>query len=114
MISPFFTPWRRATLFTTSNFEHIPPELLAHQLCGVAACDAVEPMLALARRDGWSLDARRVACPARIVWGTEDRLLSWPDSAARYQTTGCRTPTGWCSTASGTVPSSTSRSRPRS
>src|SRR6185437_14783954 len=76
---------RRATLFTTSNFEHIPPELLAHQLCGVAACDAVEPMLALARRDGWSLDAQRVECPVRIVWGTEDRLLPWPASAVRYR-----------------------------
>lgn len=76
---------RRATLFSTSNFEHIPPELLAHQLCGVAACDAVEPMLALARRDGWGLDAERVECPVRIVWGTEDRLLPWPASAARYR-----------------------------
>ncbi len=76
---------RRATLFTTSNFEHIPSELLAHQLCGVAACDAVVPMLALARRDGWSLDARRIECPVRIVWGTEDRLLAWPAGAVRYR-----------------------------
>jgi pimeloyl-ACP methyl ester carboxylesterase len=76
---------RRATLFTTSNYEHIPPELLAHQLCGVAACDAVEPMLALARRDGWSLGAQRVECPVRVVWGTEDRLLPWPASAVRYR-----------------------------
>ena len=76
---------RRATLFTTTNFEHIPPELLAHQLCGVAACDAVEPLLSLARRDGWSLDAERVACPVRVVWGTEDRLLPWPAGAARFR-----------------------------
>jgi pimeloyl-ACP methyl ester carboxylesterase len=76
---------RRATLFTTSNFEHIPPELLAHQLCGVAACDPVGPMLDLARRDGWSLDAQRIECPVRIVWGTEDRLLPWPSAATRYR-----------------------------
>jgi pimeloyl-ACP methyl ester carboxylesterase len=76
---------RRTTLFTTTNFEHIPPELLTHQLCGVAACDAVGPMLALARREGWSLDARRVQCPVRIVWGTEDRLLPWPSAATRYK-----------------------------
>jgi pimeloyl-ACP methyl ester carboxylesterase len=76
---------RRVTLFTTSNFEHIPPGLLAHQLCGVAACFAVEPMLALARRDGWSIDAGRVECPVRIVWGTEDRLLPWPSAATRYE-----------------------------
>ncbi len=76
---------RRATLFTTTNFEHIPPELLAHQLCGVAACDAVEPLLSLARRDGWSLDAERIACPVRVVWGTEDRLLPWPAGATRFR-----------------------------
>jgi pimeloyl-ACP methyl ester carboxylesterase len=76
---------RRATLFSTSNFEHIPPELLAHQICGVAACEAVEPMLALVRRDGWSLDPRRIDCPVRIVWGTEDRLLTWPSAATRYE-----------------------------
>jgi pimeloyl-ACP methyl ester carboxylesterase len=42
-------------------------------------------MLALARREGWSLDARRVQCPVRIVWGTEDRLLPWPSAATRYK-----------------------------
>ncbi len=76
---------RRATLFTTTNFEHIPPELLAHQVRGVAACDAVEPMLALARDEGWGLDAQLIECPARIVWGTEDRLLPWPSAAVRYE-----------------------------
>jgi pimeloyl-ACP methyl ester carboxylesterase len=76
---------RRATLLTTSKFEHIPPELLAHQICGVAACRAVGPLLALARRDSWSVDAQRVTCPVRILWGTEDRLLPWPSSASRYR-----------------------------
>jgi pimeloyl-ACP methyl ester carboxylesterase len=45
----------------------------------------VGPLLALARRDGWSLDAQRLTCPLRILWGTEDRLLPWPSSAARYR-----------------------------
>jgi pimeloyl-ACP methyl ester carboxylesterase len=76
---------RRATVLTSTNFEHIPPELLAHQICGVAACGAVGPLLALARRDGWSLDAQWLTCPVRILWGTEDRLLPWPSSAARYR-----------------------------
>jgi pimeloyl-ACP methyl ester carboxylesterase len=76
---------RRATLFTTSNFEHIPPELLAHQLRGVAACEAVGPMLELSRRDGWSLDAQLIECPVRFVWGTADRLLPWPSAATRYR-----------------------------
>jgi pimeloyl-ACP methyl ester carboxylesterase len=29
-------------------------------------------------RDGFGLDAERIGCPVRIVWGTEDRLLPWP------------------------------------
>jgi pimeloyl-ACP methyl ester carboxylesterase len=45
----------------------------------------VGPLLALARRDGWSLDPQRVTCPVRILWGTEDRLLPWPSSASRYR-----------------------------
>ena len=75
---------RRATQYITVDFEHIPVELLAHQLVGVAACDA-EALIANALREGWSLDAERIGCPVRIVWGTEDRLLPWPESAARYR-----------------------------
>ena len=33
----------------------------------------------------WTLDAERIECPVRIVWGTEDRLLPWPAAAARYR-----------------------------
>jgi pimeloyl-ACP methyl ester carboxylesterase len=33
----------------------------------------------------WTLDAEAVTCPVRIVWGTDDRLLSWPQEAARYR-----------------------------
>ena len=75
---------RRATAFTTASFEHIPPELVAHQICGVAACTALGSLLDYARRHDWDLDAERIACPVRIVWGTEDRLLPWPSTAARY------------------------------
>lgn len=75
---------RRATQYITVNYEHIPAELLAHQLVGVAAC-AAEPLIANALREGWELDAERISCPVRIVWGTEDRLLPWPSAAARYR-----------------------------
>ncbi|MDX6682792.1 MAG: hypothetical protein QOG94_2831 [Solirubrobacteraceae bacterium] len=75
---------RRATLYTTSSFDHIPAELLAHQMQSVVGCDAIAPMIEAALRDGWDLDAARVACPVRIVWGTEDRLLPWPSAASRY------------------------------
>lgn len=75
---------RRATTFTAVRFEHLPPDLLAHQLRGAAACD-VPTMAALTAREGWSLDAAAIACPVRVVWGTEDRLLPWPSAAARYR-----------------------------
>ncbi len=76
---------RRATLMTAERFEHIPAELLAHQIRGAAACPAVEPLVAHARRQGWTLDAERIECPLRIVWGTDDKLLRWPDAAARFR-----------------------------
>ena len=96
-------------------FEHIPRELLAHQmrrrrsLPGGAA-----PLVEYALRDGWPLEAERITCPVRVVWGTDDRLLPWPTAPRASATTGCRMPTGSCSTASGTALSSTSRSRRRS
>lgn len=76
---------RRATLFTAVNYEHIPAELLAHQIRGVAACDGAEALMALARREGYPVDLERIDCPVRIVWGTDDRLLSWPQATVRYR-----------------------------
>jgi pimeloyl-ACP methyl ester carboxylesterase len=76
---------RRATQFIATSFEHIPAELLAHQICGVASCDGLLPMIEYARREGYALDAERIACPVRIVWGTDDRLLPWPSTAARFR-----------------------------
>jgi pimeloyl-ACP methyl ester carboxylesterase len=76
---------RRATAYTTANYEHIPAELLAHQIRGVAACDGLLDLLGYANREGWRLDAERITCPVRIVWGTEDKLLLWPAAAARFR-----------------------------
>jgi pimeloyl-ACP methyl ester carboxylesterase len=76
---------RRATELLTVNFEHIPAELLAHNLRGVAACDAGAALIEHALRAGFTLDAERITCPVRIVWGTEDRLLPWPSAAVRYR-----------------------------
>lgn len=75
---------RGATQFTTVNFEHIPVELLAHQMRGVLRC-ATQPLIEHALREGWDLRADRIECPVRIVWGTEDRLLTWPTAAARFR-----------------------------
>jgi pimeloyl-ACP methyl ester carboxylesterase len=76
---------RRATREITVRFEHIPPGLLAHQVLGVASCRAALPMIEHALRAGWPLDPARIACPVRVVWGTEDRLLAWPSAAARFR-----------------------------
>jgi pimeloyl-ACP methyl ester carboxylesterase len=76
---------RRATAFITERWEHLPPELLAHQLRGVAACEGAHELIEQALRGPWALDAERVGCPVRIVWGTSDRILQWPASAVRYR-----------------------------
>jgi pimeloyl-ACP methyl ester carboxylesterase len=76
---------RRATEFTTVNFEHIPSELLAHQLRGAAACDAAPALIAQARAHGWPLEAQPLDCPVRVVWGTSDRILPLPAAAAGYR-----------------------------
>lgn len=76
---------RRATQMTATNFEHIPRALLAHQLRGAANCEAVLPLIEYAIREGYRLEADKITCPVRIVWGTEDKLLLWPAATARYR-----------------------------
>ena len=77
---------RRATRLITTNFEHIPAELLVHQVLGIASCKGAPAMLEYALRAGYSLDAERITCPVRIVWGADDKLLPWPSAAARFRT----------------------------
>ena len=76
---------RRATEFIAENFEHIPPDLISHQITGAARCESTIPMVEYAREHGWRLDAEKVTCPVRIVWGTEDRLLRYPRTARRFR-----------------------------
>ena len=76
---------RRATLFITTNYEHIPAELLAHQIVGAASAPGFAKLIELAEREGWRLDASRIDGPVRVVWGTADRVLPWPGAAARYR-----------------------------
>lgn len=76
---------RQATQSIVTNFAHIPAELLAHQISGAASCTSAPAMIEYARREGYSLEAEKIACPVRIVWGTDDRLLPWPSTAARYR-----------------------------
>jgi pimeloyl-ACP methyl ester carboxylesterase len=77
---------RRATQLITTNFEHIPAELIAHLMLGTASCRGAGPMLDYALAEGYELDAERISCPVRIVWGTDDKLLPWPSAAARFRT----------------------------
>jgi surfactin synthase thioesterase subunit len=60
---------RRATQHTVMNFEHIPTELLAHQMLGMASCAAALPLIDHALREGYSLDAEKITCPVRVLWG---------------------------------------------
>ncbi|WP_217920721.1 alpha/beta fold hydrolase [Miltoncostaea oceani] len=76
---------RRATAATTVAYAHIPAELLAHQILGVVACTGLAPLLDVARREGYRVDAAAITCPVRIVWGTEDALLPWPGAAERMR-----------------------------
>lgn len=76
---------RRASEFATVNWEHLPADLLAHQLRGAAACRAAVPLIESAESQGWDFSPERIACPVRVVWGTADRLMPWPAAAARYR-----------------------------
>ena len=64
-----------ATKLIVERSDHIPGELVAHQLLGVARCTGAQPLIEYALRAGYSIDAERIDCPVRIVWGTADRLL---------------------------------------
>jgi pimeloyl-ACP methyl ester carboxylesterase len=75
---------RRATQYIAESYEHIPAELLAHQIRGVGS-EHIATMIDAARDELWQLDAERITCPVRIVWGTEDKLLTWPSAAARFR-----------------------------
>ena len=78
---------RRAMSQMAERWEHVPPDLVAHLWYGVVACEGMTVLNDHARRNGWPLDAERVTCPVRIVWGTADRLLAWPRAAERWRTT---------------------------
>ena len=54
-------------------------------MLGLATCEAAARLDDDAIRVSWELDPAAIACPVRIVWGTEDRLLSWPAAAARFR-----------------------------
>src|SRR4051794_26996708 len=52
----------------------------------VPVSPGADALLDAALREDWDLDAERIDCPVRIVWGTDDQLLRWPTAAVRYRT----------------------------
>jgi pimeloyl-ACP methyl ester carboxylesterase len=52
---------------------------------GGAGCQAL-PLIEYALKGNYDLDAKKITCPVRIVWGTDDKLLRWPSAAARFRT----------------------------
>jgi pimeloyl-ACP methyl ester carboxylesterase len=75
---------RMATQLIVEHYEHIPSELIAHQVMGVARCEAAERLVEAGQEIEWRLDLEKITCPVRIVWGTEDRILPWPSAAGRF------------------------------
>jgi len=76
---------RRATSALTVEYEHLPAELVVDIMNATAFCPGTQPLIDTALREGYELDAERITCPVRVVWGTADTLLPWPSSAARYR-----------------------------
>jgi pimeloyl-ACP methyl ester carboxylesterase len=76
---------RAATEYIAVNFEHIPGDLIAHQIRGLADCEGLPALVGYAVRSGWHLDPAAITCPVRIVWGTADRILPWPSAAVRFR-----------------------------
>jgi pimeloyl-ACP methyl ester carboxylesterase len=76
---------RRVTSALTVNVDHIPDELVVHVMNATACCPGTQPLIDAALREGYHVQAERITCPVRVVWGTADTLLPWPSSAARYR-----------------------------
>jgi pimeloyl-ACP methyl ester carboxylesterase len=77
---------RRAMQLVVSDGGHLPPDLVAHEMLAIARAPGAQAMIDHALREGYGeLDAEAIACPVRVVWGTEDRLLPWPSAAARFR-----------------------------
>ena len=51
---------RRATEFIATNYEHIPPELLVHQMRGAASCEGFLTMIEVAIQDEEEIDCSQV------------------------------------------------------
>lgn len=74
----------RALAFMVEHPEHVPADLVAHQIRAAAACPIVMPLIEGSVANGWD-DPGEIDVPVRIVWGTEDKVLKWPSAAERFR-----------------------------
>jgi hypothetical protein len=44
-------------------------------MLGVATCKAAGPLIEHTLREGRPLDAEKITCPVRVLWGSADKLL---------------------------------------
>jgi pimeloyl-ACP methyl ester carboxylesterase len=75
---------RRALAFMTVNHEHVPADLVAHQIRSAAECPIVLPFIDLTTEKGYE-ELGPIDVPVRIVWGTEDKVLPYPEAAQRFR-----------------------------
>jgi pimeloyl-ACP methyl ester carboxylesterase len=75
----------RSLAFIAVNQDHIPADLVAHQIRGAADCPVILPMLEFAATEGFTKGLGAIDVPVRIVWGTEDALLPYPAATLRFK-----------------------------
>jgi pimeloyl-ACP methyl ester carboxylesterase len=63
--------------------ERVTPEVFVDAVRGSAQCEIAPLAITLARTEGFS-DLGPIACPVRIVWGGNDRIIRWPACYARF------------------------------
>ena len=76
---------RRATQLVVDDYEHIPADLIAHQLLGVAGAPGGAGALDSARATAGRLDPARIDVPRADRLGHRRPLLPWPSAAARFR-----------------------------
>jgi pimeloyl-ACP methyl ester carboxylesterase len=74
----------RALAFMTVNHAHVPADLVAHQIRSAAECPIVLPFIDLTTEQGYE-ELGPIDVPVRIVWGTEDKVLPYPEAGHRFR-----------------------------
>jgi len=73
----------RALALMVENTDHVPAELVVHQIRAAADCPIALPFIELTATEDYE-EPGSIDVPVRIAWGTKDRMLPWPDAARRF------------------------------